>query len=82
MERTTTFGAEFAGSGTFSTSYNSEVLDYRAGVSGGSFESMANFVSYDFGKQNASGQIGSPMDSWPVSLADAGRIMPVPGKDS
>ncbi|KAE9461830.1 hypothetical protein C3L33_06264, partial [Rhododendron williamsianum] len=77
-ERTSTFGAEFAGSGTFSTSYNSEVLDYRAGVSGGSFESVGNFVSYDCGKQNASGQTGSLMDSWPVSLPDAGRILPVP----
>ncbi|XP_058196739.1 helicase-like transcription factor CHR28 isoform X2 [Rhododendron vialii] len=75
---TSTFGAEFAGSGTFSTSYNSEVLDYRAGVSGGSFESVGNFVSYDCGKQNASGQTGSLMDSWPVSLPDAGRILPVP----
>lgn len=79
-ERTSIFGADLAGSGSFYTSYNSEVLDTRAGFSTGSFESVGNF-SYGYGKQDASTQNGSPMHSWPES-ADAGRVFPVSGEDS
>ncbi|CAL5344926.1 unnamed protein product [Camellia sinensis] len=71
-ERTSSFGAELAGSVTFSSSYNSEASDSKAGVSEGSFESV--------GKQDASARTNSPMHSCSGSLTD--WMLPISGHDS
>ncbi|KAL6991013.1 hypothetical protein U1Q18_009134, partial [Sarracenia purpurea var. burkii] len=59
FERTSTFGAELAGSVAFTSSYNTEALDSRAGVSNSSFGSLENSIFFDYGKKDASTESGS-----------------------